>query len=322
MRTAPDWSEPNVNAETVSALINSVAWIIPECVLGFFACVLFLGGTWRTNRHLWGVVGLGALFAAGVALLLTPLPRFDTREAAWAALYAGPIWLDRMAVLFKMVAILGGAVLVLFSWDEVSDEHAAEYHGCLLTIIAGTCLTASANELVTLFLALELISIPTYILLYLVRTDDAGKEAAVKYFLLSVFSSALLLFGFSYLYGLSGTTNLQGIADALSPRDRVDEALPGMALVAIVMVVAGLGFKITAVPFHFYAPDVYQGTSTGAAALLAFVPKVAGFIALVRVLGFMGINPTSHGMTLGTETPVLLWILAAFTMSLGNVLAL
>ena len=150
-----------MNSEIVSALIKIFPWIIPECVLGFFACVLFLGGTWRTNRHLWGAVALGGLFAAAVAQLLTPLPSFQTKEAAWAALFAGPVWLDRMAVLLKIVAILGGGVLVLFSWDEVSDEHAAEYHGCLLTIIAGTCLTTSANDLITLFLALELISIPT-----------------------------------------------------------------------------------------------------------------------------------------------------------------
>jgi NADH-quinone oxidoreductase subunit N len=88
------------------------------------------------------------------------------------------------------------------------------------------------------------------------------------------------------------------------------------------MIVSGLGFKITAVPFHFYAPDVYQGTATPAAALLAFVPKVAGFVALLRVLGFVGLDPTASGMNCGKETPVFLWILAAFTMSFGNVLAL
>jgi NADH-quinone oxidoreductase subunit N len=150
---------------------------------------------------------------------------------------------------------------------------------------------------------------------------------------LSVFSSALLLFGFSYLYGLSGTTNLQGIADALSPRVG-DEAIPGMALVAIVMVVAGLGFKITAVPFHFYAPDVYQGTSTGAAALLAFIPKLAGFAALIRVLGFspyelIEVQGTMKEVVTSGPRPMLysqvstlLWIVAAVTMTLGNVLAL
>src|SRR5205085_3310632 len=185
---------------------------------------------------------------------------------------------------------------------------------CLLLVTAGTALTAAAGELITLFLALELISIPTYVLLYLPRADRPAQEAAVKYFLLSIFSSALLLFGFSYLYGLTGTTNLAAILDALSG-DAGGTA--GLALVAVVMVVAGLGFRITAVPFHFYAPDVYQGTATANAALLAFVPKVAGFVALLRLLGF--VLPSAPlageadlhrvGTALSEQTPILLWFL-------------
>src|SRR5262249_38471446 len=162
---------------------------------------------------------------------------------------------------------------------------AAEYHGCILVTTAGLCLVGSANDLVTLFLALEMISIPTYVLLYLPRGGAPVQEAAMKYFLLSVFSSGLLLFGFSYLYGMVGTTNLPALAEGLD-RTRAS-GLPGVALVALVMVVAGLGFRITAVPFHFYAPDVYQGAPTSGAALLAFVPKAAGFVALLRVLGFV-----------------------------------
>src|SRR5262249_16198328 len=132
---------------------------------------------------------------------------------------------------------------------------------------------------------LELISIPTYVLLYLARYDRVAQESAMKYFLLSVFSSALLLFGFSYLYGIAGTTNIPALTGTLTAAGA--GAVPGVALVALVMVVAGLGFRITAVPFHFYAPDVYQGTTAAAAALLAFVPKLAGFVALLRVLGFV-----------------------------------
>src|SRR5262249_47800342 len=171
------------------------------------------------------------------------------------------------------------------SWDEIPDRVAAEYHACVLVIVAGLCLTGSANELVTLFLALELVSIPTYVLLYLPRTDPAAQEAAMKYFLLSIFSSGMLLFGFSYLYGLAGTANLPALIEALGRSG--PGGLPGVAQVALVMIVAGLSFRITAVPFHFYAPDVYQGTATAAAALLAFVPKVAGFAALLRLLGFI-----------------------------------
>src|SRR5262245_20072849 len=221
-------------------------------VLGAFACVLFVGATFKRSRRLWGWVALGGLGAAAVALFFSSLPTFASQKAAEAALYASPVLLDRLAVLIKAVALAGMAVLVLFSWDEVEDDHAAEYHGCLLVIAAGLCFTAGANDLITLFLALELVSIPTYVLLYLPRADDPAREAAVKYFLLSIFASALMLFGFSYLYGLAGTTNLQGIADALAAQGPSDETWPAMLLVALIIVVAGMGFKITAVPFHFY----------------------------------------------------------------------
>jgi NADH-quinone oxidoreductase subunit N len=308
-------------------LIDWVPLVLPELLLTAAACALFLGGTIRADRNLWGAVALASLAAAALVAWLGPRPGLP----ADTDLYAAPVLLDNLAVVVKGLAFAGGAVLVLFSWDEVPDRQAAEYHGCLLVIVAGTSLAGMANELITLFLALELVSIPTYVLLYLPRHDNAAQEAAMKYFLLSVFSSALLLFGFSYLYGLGGTTNLPGLARALGTAE--SGGLPSAALVALVMVVAGLGFRIAAVPFHFYAPDVYQGTTTGGAALLAYVPKVAGFVALVRVLGFapppgllealaVAKAKVVPGLLLGPQVSTLFWILAAVTMTLGNVLAL
>jgi NADH-quinone oxidoreductase subunit N len=340
-----------VNPNLVSALRGFFPYLGPEIILGVAACVLFLGGTWRASRNLWGSVALIALFAAGLALWLAPLQHFSAERGA-AALYGSPVLLDRLALLVRGIAIVGGIILVLFSWDAMPDSQAADYHACLLLIVAGIGLTGAANELVTLFLALELTSIPTYVILYLVRSalpegglDAAAQEAALKYFLLSVFSSALTLFGFSYLYGLAGTTNLPALAEAFragqaatatidpqtgTPINAGATTLMGMGTIALVMVVAGLGFRLTAVPFHFYAPDVYQGTTTAAAGLLAFVPKVAGFAALVRVLGF--VLPALSGEVfearmatspiLGDQLPVLLWIMAAVTMTLGNVFGL
>ncbi|HLN30359.1 MAG TPA: NADH-quinone oxidoreductase subunit N [Gemmataceae bacterium] len=301
--------------EIVSALVNVFSLMIPEIVLGGAACILFLGATFRADRQLWASVALVALAGAGLALWLSP------QEApSRAAIYAGALVNDSLAIFIKVLALLGGALLVLLSWKDVPERTAAEYYACLLIIIAGLGLVGAANELVTLFLSLELISIPTYVLLYLPRQDNASQEAALKYFLLSIFSSALLLFGFSYLYGLGGTTNLPALMETLSQAGR--DGLPGITQVALVMIVAGLAFKITAVPFHFYAPDVYQGTSTAAAALLAFVPKVAGFVALIRVLGYVWAGHAGSGLAFGIQGPMLLYILAAVSMTLGNILAL
>jgi NADH-quinone oxidoreductase subunit N len=383
------------SSDILTPLTDTLPSVLPEVVLGIAACVLFLGGTWRTSRHLWAGVALVALalaflfvavpyaadrrvdslrqqIARGVEglskvpearkaekveelhqdadrLLTAPLgaPTIEARKVHLAAvrslpgteeeaetltqrlnaaLHASPVLSTRLALLVRLMALLGAAVLLLFSWNEVPAGQAADYHACLLFVTAGLGLTAAANDLIVLFLALELISIPTYVMLYLCRHTEGSageetQEAAMKYFLLSVFSSALLLFGFSYLYGLGGTTNLTALHEAFAIGPATP--LPGVAVVALIMVVAGLGFRITAVPFHFYAPDVYQGTSTGMAALLAFLPKVAGFIALIRVVGLASpVELTEPGPLLADHLPSILFILAAVTMSLGNLLAL
>jgi NADH-quinone oxidoreductase subunit N len=338
------------SSEVAQSLANVFSLIVPEAILLVAACVLFLGSTFRADRYLWGIGALGALAAAIIALYFSAsrIPSIEARQEAIdraeqtlseasparqeeqtriaaarrqleTTVFTSPLLQTQLALLVKLIALVGGLVVVLLSWDEVSDEHAGEYHACLLLIVAGLALTGAVNELVTLFLVLELISIPTYVILYLLRTDRPAQEAAAKYFLLSVFSSALLLFGFSYLYGLAGTTNIPGILHALG----LDPSrVPLLAVVALVTVVAGLGFKITAVPFHFYAPDVYQGTAPAAAGVLAFFPKVAGFIALLIVLGYTWAGGTSRGLVLGQQVPILFLILAIMTMVIGNVLAL
>ncbi|MFN4261368.1 MAG: NADH-quinone oxidoreductase subunit N [Gemmataceae bacterium] len=309
-----------MNPELEQAIATRLSWIfaliVPEIILAVAACVIFLGGTFRTDRHLWGITALAALIGAGGSVFwLEPSSNLEVAGIS-------PLLNDQLAGLVSWFALVGAAILILIAWNEVSDTLAAEYHACILLTTAGLALTGKANDLITLFLALELISIPSYILLYLLRADAAAQEAAVKYFLLSVFSSALLLFGFSYLYGLAGTTNLAALMAALVPA--AASPLPIIASVALVMVIAGLSFKITAVPFHFYAPDVYQGAATPAVAFLAFVPKAAGVVALIRVLGFLwsdGGGAVAH-VALGQQIPILLWVLAAMTMTLGNVLAL
>ncbi|MFL5340472.1 MAG: NADH-quinone oxidoreductase subunit N [Gemmataceae bacterium] len=284
--------------------------VVPEAVLLATACIIFLGGTVKASRHVWGSFSLVALALAAFALWNTGVPEGFKRAES-------PLLDDNLAVFVRWVALLGGATFVLLCWDELKDEHAADFFACFLVLVAGVSLAGAANELITLFLSLELISIPTYVLLYLPRSNKASQEAAIKYFLLSIFSSGLLLFGFSYLYGVSGTTNLTSLFQG---HGQSGATVPGLFLVAVVMVVAGLGFRITAVPFHFYAPDVFQGAPTSMAAVLAFVPKVAGFAALMRVLGLLQTEASS--LISDSQVSLLLWILAVITMTVGNVLAL
>jgi NADH-quinone oxidoreductase subunit N len=210
--------------------------------------------------------------------------------------------------------------LALVLWNQIDDGHAAEAHACLLTILAGTNLVAAADDLVSLFLALELVSIPTYVLLYLPRRDRIGGEATLKYFLLSIFSSALVLYGMSWLYGVAGTTNLTMIRDVLS--ERSPHTGDGLMEIAFALLLAGLSFRITAVPFHFYAPDVFQGTTAANAALLSFVPKVVGFVALLRLIPISGASENFVRWLPDNPSKCLLALLAVATMFVGNLLTL
>jgi NADH-quinone oxidoreductase subunit N len=287
--------------------------VVPEIILVGTACAVFLLGSVYNRRWLWFLVSLGGIAAAAIVagVMRTDMP---------AVLTAAPIIPDAAAAFVRRIALLSGAVLFFATWSEVRNRDAAEYYGSLLVATAGVSLIGRANDLVTLFLALELLSIPTYIMLYLPSQSKAAQEAGVKYFLLSVGSSAVLLFGFSYLYGLAGTTNLTAIVETLTRADAV--RVSPMALLAIVMVIAALGFRLAAVPFHFYAPDVYQGGPTGVIAQLAFFPKVAGLAALARVLGMLAADPRQLPFPAETQIPLLLWVVAAATMTLGNILAL
>jgi len=308
-------------SEAVRSILESLSFVLPETVLVATACVHFLFGPFLVGgrgtapagvRHRWGGMALAALLMAGGLWYSTP---------AVATESTGPFQLDALAWFIRGLSLAGGIVYVLINWNQTDDAHAAESQGLLLLIVAGVNLVAAANDLVALFLALELVSIPTYVLLYLPRRDAAAQEAMTKYFLLSIFSSALVLYGFSYLYGLVGTTNLAALHKALWS---APPPMPPILIVALVTIVGGLSFRITAVPFHFYAPDVFQGAPTAGAALLAFIPKVVGFVALLRLLADPVLSSVAKApaWTLAERGLPLLWLLAVATMFLGNLAAL
>jgi NADH-quinone oxidoreductase subunit N len=309
----------------MSVLAQSVRAVLPECLLIAAACVQFLLGPFvvtegvagpRRLGRIWSLFSLAALAAAAACWLWYPAP-----ESLVDSL--GMFRYDALLAFIRGVVLAAGLVLVLIHWDEVADGFAAEVHGLLLLILAGVVMAAAANDLVVLFLALELVSIPTYVFLYLPRRGGAtAPEATTKYFLLSIFSSAIVLYGLSFLYGAVGTTHLGTIQTALA--HQTGDKAPSILLIATACIVAGLSFRVTAVPFHFYAPDVFQGAHAGTAALLAFLPKVVGFVALLRLfpadLPAALLGSTADDLRLWSTW--LFWLMSVASMFVGNVLAL
>ena len=302
----------------IQQLHDALPLILPDVAVLATVCLMFFAAPFLVSergeapaglRHRWGWLALVGLGVAGwLWWHSSPVPATT-----------GPFRLDELTWLVRGLSLAAGVVLVLLTWNQADDARAAETQASLLAIVAGVNLVAAANDLVGLFVALELISIPTYLFLLMPRRDAPAQEATIKYFLLSAFSSALVLFGLSYLYGATGTTNLEAIYAAL--RESEFQPMPNLLAIASIMLIAGLGFRLTAVPFHFYAPDVFQGAPTAAAALLAVIPKLAGFVALYRVVA-LSLGTSYFGWSLaGVSTP-LLWWLAVLTMFVGNLLAL
>jgi NADH-quinone oxidoreductase subunit N len=283
---------------------ETVGLLLPEIVLAAVATFIYIAGTLCDCRRAWTWVALAGLAAAAVMLYRQPV------ESA----FNGPLAADTLGLYVRWLSLGVGALLVLLSARSAAEGQAPEIMGSLLLLITGLMLVSIGGELVLLFTGLELVSIPTYVLLYLGRRDAASQEATTKYFFLSILSSALLLYGFSFLYGLGGTTVLKDIAQRLSAGG-ISDSLRPLAVLAVVLVFAGLSFRIGAVPFHFYAPDVYQGTTQGNAAMLSIVTKIAGLVALVRIisLGLPGMEGVGWRVAL---------ILSMLTMTLGNTLAL
>ncbi len=286
--------------------------LLPEILLLITATAMITAGAFvKLPRRSWCATAAVALGVAIFVLLGMGSQATDIYSAV--ALNDAFSWYGRLLFL------LSGLVIVALAHDQVDDSRAAEFFGALLFINAGAMLVAASNELVFLFVGLELVSMPTYLLLYLSKRSKATQEAATKYFFLSIFSSGLLLFGFAYLYGLTGVTNLKALAFLADKVQGVPQ--PQLALIAIVFVMAGLGFRVAAVPFHFYAPDVYQGSPTVIAAMLSWVPKAVGFLALLRTVTAV-VSAAGTSGPLGHRAVLLAWLIAAITMTLGNTVAL
>ncbi|MFQ6607444.1 MAG: NADH-quinone oxidoreductase subunit N [Fidelibacterota bacterium] len=262
---------------------------------------------------------MGGLTVAALALLLTPASEAIT-------LFLGTIVLDPFARMFKFLFLLATVVVILMSLktDELKVVRTGEYYLLIAALTLGMFLMASSVDLIMIYLSIEVVSIVSFILAGYLKTRVRSTEASLKYVIYGAFSSGIMLYGFSLLFGLTGTTKLFEIREGMA-------TLQGggtlTLTVATIMIMAGFGYKISVVPFHFWTPDVYEGAPTPITAYLSVGPKAAGFALLIRVFNivFSGTDAllASFWQVLeGLPWQEVMAILAAITMTLGNVIAI
>jgi NADH-quinone oxidoreductase subunit N len=227
--------------------------------------------------------------------------------------FSGLHVVDHFALFFKAVFLLSTAIVILLSSRFLREAGAegGEYYAILLFAALGTMLMASANDLLSLFIGLETLAICSYVLCGYLKGDQRCNEGALKYLLMGAFSSGVILYGMVLLYGFAGSTNLPEIAKAVGRGNLGNPAL----LMAMVLLAAGFGFKIAAVPFHMYLPDMYEGAPTPVVAFMAGAAELAGMAVLVRVylLALPGLQ---------LDWSLLFWVVAVLTMTIGNLVAI
>jgi NADH-quinone oxidoreductase subunit N len=253
---------------------------------------------------------LGWLSLAGIVIAAVATYRLMGTSGVF---FGETFYLDPFSTFFKFVFYIacGLGILLSINYLKMEDIHRGEYYALLLFATSGMMLMASAADLITLYLGLELMALSIYVLAGFMRTDNRSNEAAIKYLLLGSFSSGIMVYGMSLLYGLAGTTNLAGILEFLKATDRTNPVI----FVAMMMLVVSFGFKVAAVPFHMWVPDVYEGAPTSVTAFMSAGPKVAGFAVLLRIFLY-SLEPLREHST------AILSGLAVLTMAVGNIMAL
>ncbi len=315
-------------------MIQRLDYLYPEIILFITTCVVMVVGLSRTiaarKATAW-VAGLGIIAAGVCAYLSTPHGMSGARGVQPSS---GQVLLPNLAVYAKgMIAAVGLMLLfVMAGTVDRRDEEAiaagkarfdplranrAEFYAFFLFSLTGLMLCAGADDLIWLFLALELTSLPTYIMVTISSGSSRSREAGVKYFFLGALGAAIFLYGFALIYGGTGSTNLNTIHHTIST-----QGLSGVTLAGIMLALMGLCFKIAAVPMHFYTADVYEGAAAPVSAFLAFVPKAAGFLSILLLCAAVGWGGHEGSAGLPQEIRVLLWVVAALTMTVGNVLAI
>ncbi len=306
-------------------MIEKLQLLHPEIALFITTCVVMILGlskSYTLRKSCAIVTAIGLVITAWLGAISPTAGDDAVRGALFPGLLPYAKTLIPIVGLL-LLAMLSGTVdrglEQSVSRGKIFDPIRAtrgEFYAFFLFSLTGVMLCATADDLIWLFLALELTSLPTYIMVAMSSRRLRASEAGVKYFFLGAFGAAIFLYGFALIYGAFGTTNLPEIRVAIGAGP-----VGAVGMVGFVMAIVGIAFKIAAFPMHFYTPDVYQGAASPVSGFLAFAPKAAGFLALMMIVGTIG---WSHGAGGGLpeEIRTLLWVMAALSMTVGNVLAL
>ena len=293
----------------LSTLNAGLVAVLPEILLLILAFVvmgadLVLAGPAKRVLGRVAIVGLIMILAVDLALPAT------------GSVFGGMIHVDGWVALFRMLFLIAALLVCFLSLDAKELPQNGEYYGLLIFATMGMSLMAAARDLIMLYVAIETTSITLYLLAGFLRGSHRSAEAGLKYFLFGAFASTIMLYGFSVLYGFTRSTGYDAIAQVLTQfGSSPDSAFRWLVMAPLLLVTVGFGFKIAAVPFHFWTPDVYEGAPTPITAFVSVASKAAGFAVLVRFL--MAVYPVARG-----EWVALLSALSVVTMTLGNGLAL
>ncbi|HEY6957888.1 MAG TPA: NADH-quinone oxidoreductase subunit N [Candidatus Limnocylindria bacterium] len=291
----------------MNGVLSTLAPVFPEILVTLTACLVLVGDASldrrRARAYLPLITTVGLLVALFASTYVSPLGLY----------FGGFVQIDAFSDFFRAVFILLAvfATLVAPAYLARRLVPEGEYYATVCFSTVGAMTIALSTDLITLFVGLELMTIPIYVLAGIQRRDRYANEAALKYFLLGAFSSALLVYGFAWLFGVTGSTRFVDIANVVKTSGLTN----GPTIIALSLITVGLGFKAAVVPFHQWTPDAYDGAPTPATAFMSVAPKAAAFAAILRVL-VSGMGP------LVTDWSTVFAILAAITMTAGNIVAL
>ncbi len=284
--------------------------VLPEIGLAVLALiVLVFDLVWRGKEKR----GLGWLTAGGLVVVFLITLIFSRPGGESVQVWGGMLRHDWLSYSFTLLFIFGAAATSLFAMEMKPLGQKGEFYLLLLVSTIGMSLMAASADLIMLFLAIETTSIPLYILAGFYTQDNKSTEAGYKYFLFGAMTSAVMLYGFSLIYGFTGTTDIYAIAEMVVS----GEVALTLAIGTLILVMVGFGFKISVVPFHFWAPDVYEGAPTPVAGFLSTASKAAGFSVLMRVLLTVYADPDVIPYWV-----IVIAALSVFSMTLGNALAI